>query len=128
MSSLLMDVVRNDQEAVGSRVRRVNCICKVVLCVLDQRRRVIVIIVGIKIEEGDMITKVFQRCLASSIAGRVWWSHVGWEKPDDVTHSHFKFILVFSLGLARLQYIQRKPEDLTISVRLASSVKVDKSA
>lgn len=95
MGCLLVDVVRDDQEAVGSRIRRVDRVCEVVLCVLDQLRRVVVVIICIKIEVGDMVTKFFQRYLASGVARRVRWSHVSWEKPDDVAHCHFEFILFF---------------------------------
>lgn len=95
MSCLLMDVVSDDQEAFGSRIRRVDSVCEVVLCVLDQRRRVVVIIIRIKIEVGNMVTKFFQSHLASGVARRVRWTHVGWEKSDDVAHCHFEFVLFF---------------------------------
>lgn len=57
MSSLLMDIVGNDQKAVGGRVGRIDHVSEVVFCVLDQQRRVIVIIISIEIEEGDVVTK-----------------------------------------------------------------------
>jgi hypothetical protein len=107
-----MDVMRNGKELVRCGVAGIDSVGVVVLCVLDQLRSNIVIIISVQIEIGDDISKVSHiisatRCGRASGIGR---THVGGEFANDVADGHLVLHhLVVTLLLGDLVEILVRP-------------------
>lgn len=98
---LSVDVVTNREPFAVSRRSTVSSdvSMEVVLGGLDLLWVVLVIVVGINVEVGNVISEIGEVRFAArrSSTARVWWSHVGGEEPNNVANGH---LVLDHLGLA----------------------------
>lgn len=90
MSSLVVNVVADDEVVTGCRRAVLDAVVKVVFGVLNQGRRIIVVIIGIDIKVGDVVSKLGHIILAARRGStiRIWWAHVGGEEAKNVSQRH----------------------------------------
>jgi hypothetical protein len=99
-----VDVVLNIEPSGASRSSRAvggNVTGEPVLGVLDQKRRILFVVVGINIEVDDMVTKVGQISLALTNTAGVRRAHVGGDLANNVAKSHLvlpHLLLAVDLG------------------------------
>lgn len=89
---LLVDIVGDRQPRIGRRITRIDGVGKVVLCVLDQVRGDIVVVVGVEVEVSDVVSKLFHGGHACRGAARVRRPHVRGNEADDVAHRRLELV------------------------------------
>jgi hypothetical protein len=105
-----MDIVGDDEEVVVSWGISSNGIVKVVFGVLDEQRRVVVVIISIGIKVHDMVAESLELRLASSVALGVRRAHIRREVSENVAKSHLVLDhLVLSLGSSESRQVLMSP-------------------
>lgn len=100
VSGLVMDVVCDGQELVCSGIAAAQCVREPVLCILLELGGCIVVVVGVEVKVGHVVTQFPHIRLAPGCSGaaRVWRTHVCREETEDVPQSHLVLPhLVFTL-------------------------------